>query len=224
MMKKTSQSQKVFSVWLFVLSPMIILLVTLYLTSVGLFGDLPSFEQLENPKSNLATEIISSDGVVLGKYFFENRSNVKYHELSPMLVNALLSTEDIRFRSHSGIDVRALLRAVKGVVTGSNSGGASTITQQLAKMLFTEKPASGLERVMQKFKEWIIAVRLERQYTKEEILTMYLNKFDFINNAVGIKSASQIYFNTTPDALTVGESAMLVGMLKNPLYTTPTEG
>ena len=220
-MKKTSQRQKVFSVWLFVLSPVIILLVTLYLTSVGLFGDLPSFEQLENPKSNLATEIISSDGVVLGKYFFENRSNVKYHELSPMLVNALLSTEDIRFKSHSGIDVRALLRAVKGIVTGSNSGGASTITQQLAKMLFTEKPASGLERVMQKFKEWIIAVKLERQYTKEEILTMYLNKFDFINNAVGIKSASQIYFNTTTDALTVEQSAMLVGMLKNPSLYNP---
>ncbi|MEC8274011.1 MAG: transglycosylase domain-containing protein [Bacteroidota bacterium] len=221
MMKKTSHRQKVFSLWLFVLSPLTILLVTLYLTSVGFFGDLPSFEQLENPKSNLATEIISSDGVVLGKYFFENRSNVKYHELSPILVTALLSTEDIRFKSHSGIDVRALLRAVKGVVTGSNSGGASTITQQLAKMLFTEKPASGLERVMQKFKEWIIAVRLERQYTKEEILTMYLNKFDFINNAVGIKSASQIYFNTTPDALTVEESAMLVGMLKNPSLYNP---
>lgn len=221
MIKKTSQRQKVFWLWLFVLSPIIILLVTLYLTSVGLFGDLPSFEQLENPKSNLATEIISSDGVVLGKYFFENRSNVKYHELSPTLVNALLSTEDIRFRSHSGIDVRALLRAVKGVVTGSKSGGASTITQQLAKMLFTEKPASGLERVMQKFKEWIIAVRLERQYTKEEILSMYLNKFDFINNAVGIKSASQIYFNSTPNALKVEESAMLVGMLKNPSLYNP---
>ena len=114
-----------------------------------------------------------------------------------------------------------MLRAVKGVVTGSKSGGASTITQQLAKMLFTEKPASGLERVMQKFKEWIIAVRLERQYTKEEILTMYFNKFDFINNAVGIKSASQIYFNTTPNALTIEESAMLVGMLKNPSLYNP---
>ena len=221
MTKKSSYRLKVFSVWLFVLSPVTILLVILYLTSVGLFGDLPSFKQLENPKSNLATEIISSDGVVLGKYFFENRSSVKYHELSPMLVNALLSAEDIRFRSHSGIDVRALLRAVKGVLIGSKSGGASTITQQLAKMLFTEKPASGLERVMQKFKEWIIAVRLERQYTKEEILTMYFNKFDFINNAVGIKSASQIYFNTTPNALTIEESAMLVGMLKNPSLYNP---
>ena len=178
-MKNTSIKQKVFSLWLLILSPIILLSITLYLTSVGLFGELPTFEELENPKSNLATEIISSDGVVLGKYFFENRSNVKYHELSPKLVDALISTEDIRFRDHSGIDIRALLRAVKGVMTGSNSGGASTITQQLAKMLFTEKPASGLQRVMQKFKEWIIAVRLERQYTKDEILTMYLNKFDF---------------------------------------------
>jgi penicillin-binding protein 1A len=221
MMKNTSIKQKVFSLWLIILSPIILLSVTLYLTSVGLFGELPTFEELENPKSNLATEIISSDGVVLGKYFFENRSNIKYHDLNPNLVNALLSTEDIRFRDHSGIDVRALLRAVKGVITGSNSGGASTITQQLAKMLFTEKPASGLQRVMQKFKEWIIAVRLERQYTKNEILTMYLNKFDFINNAVGIKSASQIYFNSTPKALTIEQSAMLVGMLKNPSLYNP---
>ena len=138
-----------------------------------------------------------------------------------MLINALLSTEDIRFRSHSGIDVRALIRAVKGIITGSKSGGASTITQQLAKMLFTQKPASGIARVMQKFKEWIIAVRLERQYSKDEIIIMYLNKFDFINNAVGIKSASQIYFNTTPQALTIEQSAMLVGMLKNPSLYNP---
>ena len=137
MNEKKTYRQKIFSIWLFVLSPIIILFTCLYLASIGVFGKLPSFEQLENPKSNLATEIISSDGEVLGKYFFENRSNIKYHELSPMLVNALLSTEDIRFRTHSGIDVRALLRAVKGLVFGTNSGGASTITQQLAKMLFT---------------------------------------------------------------------------------------
>ena len=220
-MKRAADKNKIFSVWLMVLSPIIILLLTVYLTSAGIFGALPSFEQLENPKSNLASEIISSDGVVLGKYFFENRSNVKYFDVSPMLINALLSTEDIRFRSHSGIDVRALIRAVKGIITGSKSGGASTITQQLAKMLFTKKPASGIQRVMQKFKEWIIAVRLERQYTKEEILIMYLNKFDFINNAVGIKSASQIYFNTTPNKLTIEQSAMLVGMLKNPSLYNP---
>tara|TARA_Y100000766_G_scaffold285181_1_gene306873 strand:- start:7818 stop:10079 length:2262 start_codon:yes stop_codon:yes gene_type:complete len=221
MMKRVADKNKIFSVWLMVLSPIIILLLTIFLTSAGIFGTLPSFEQLENPKSNLATEIISSDGVVLGKYFFENRSNVKYFDVSPMLINALLSTEDIRFRSHSGIDVRALIRAVKGIITGSKSGGASTITQQLAKMLFTKKPASGIQRVMQKFKEWIIAVRLERQYTKDEILIMYLNKFDFINNAVGIKSASQIYFNTTPNKLTIEQSAMLVGMLKNPSLYNP---
>jgi len=220
-MKNTSVKQKLFSLWLLILSPIILLTVTLYLTSIGTFGELPTFEELESPKSNLATEIISSDGVVLGKYFFENRSNIKYNDLTPNLVNALLSTEDIRFRDHSGIDVRALLRAVKGVATGSNSGGASTITQQLAKMLFTEKPASGLQRVMQKFKEWIIAVRLERQYSKDEILSMYLNKFDFINNAVGIKSAAQIYFNSTPNLLNIEQSAMLVGMLKNPSLFNP---
>lgn len=203
------------------LSPIIILSIILYLTSTGFFGDLPSFEELENPKSNLATEIISSDGVVLGKYFFENRSNVKFEDISPNMVNALIATEDIRFYKHSGIDVRALVRAIKGLVTSQSSGGASTITQQLAKMLFTKKPASGFERIMQKFKEWIIAVKLERQYTKEEILTMYLNKFDFINNAVGIKSAAQIYFNTNPSELSIEESAVLVGMLKNPSFYNP---
>jgi len=220
-MKVTSIKQKVFSIWLVVLSPVILLTVILYLTSVGFFGALPSFEELESPKNNLATEIISSDGVTLGKYFFENRSKVTFDEISPKLVQALIATEDIRFREHSGIDVRALLRAIKGQLSGSSSGGASTITQQLAKMLFTKTPASGFERVMQKFKEWIIAVNLERQYTKDEILTMYLNRFDFINNAVGIKSAAQIYFNTTPAELSLQESAMLVGMLKNPSLYNP---
>lgn len=220
-MQITDTKQKVFSIWLVVLSPFILLFTVLYLTSISFFGELPTFEELESPKNNLATEIISSDGVVLGKYFFENRSNVTYEEISPILVDALVATEDVRFYNHSGIDVRALLRAIKGQLLGDNSGGASTITQQLAKMLFTKKPASGVERVMQKLKEWIIAVRLERQYTKDEILTMYLNKFDFINNAVGIKSAAQVYFNTTPSKLNLQESAMLVGMLKNPSLYNP---
>ena len=220
-MQITDTKQKVFSIWLVVLSPFILLFTVLYLTSISFFGELPTFEELESPKNNLATEIISSDGVVLGKYFFENRSNVTYEEISPILVEALVATEDVRFYNHSGIDVRALLRAIKGQLLGDNSGGASTITQQLAKMLFTKKPASGVERVMQKLKEWIIAVRLERQYTKDEILTMYLNKFDFINNAVGIKSAAQVYFNTTPSKLNLQESAMLVGMLKNPSLYNP---
>ena len=214
--------RKTLIIWLLAASPILVLTTILYLTSGGFFGGLPSFEQLENPKNSLATEIISEDGVVLGKYFFENRSNIKFRELPENLVNALVATEDVRFRKHTGIDVRALVRAVKGQLLGeSGSGGASTITQQLAKMLFTEKPGSGFERVMQKFKEWIIAVRLERQYTKEEIIAMYLNRFDFVNNAVGIKSAAQVYFNTTPSALSIIESAMLVGMCKNPSLYNP---
>ena len=214
--------KKVVLIWLIVFSPFIGLFSAIYLTSFGLFGPLPTFEQLENPKNNLATEIISEDGVVMGKYFFENRSKIKYHELPENLINALISTEDIRYMSHSGIDVRSLVRAVVGLLFGSgSSGGASTITQQLAKMLFTEKPSSGLQRVMQKFKEWIIAIRLEKQYAKDEILAMYLNRFDWVNNAVGIKSASQIYFNTIPSELSVEQSAMLVGMLKNPALYNP---
>ena len=192
------------------------------LTSIGIFGPLPTFEQLESPKNNLATEIISEDGVLLGKYFLENRSNIRYNELPQNLINALISTEDIRYMSHSGIDVRSLARAIFGLISGGeSSGGASTITQQLAKMLFTEKPSSGLERVMQKFKEWIIAIQLERQYTKDEILAMYLNRYDWVNNAVGIKSAAQVYFNKKPEELIVEESAMLVGMLKNSALYNP---
>ena len=160
--------------------------------------------------------------MVLGKYFFENRSNVKYKELPKNLINALISTEDIRFREHSGVDGRALLRAIFGAIMGdASSGGASTITQQLAKMLFTNQPSSGLERIMQKLKEWVISAKLEKRYTKNEILTMYLNRFDWVNNAVGIKSASRVYFNKEPIELSVEESAMLVGMLKNPALYNP---
>ena len=214
--------KKVILIWLTIFSPFIGLFLVIYLTSIGIFGPLPAFEQLESPKNNLATEIISEDGVLLGTYFLENRSNIKHHELPQNLINALISTEDIRYMSHSGIDVRSLARAVFGLISGvENSGGASTITQQLAKMLFTEKPSSGLQRVMQKFKEWVIAIRLERQYTKDEILAMYLNRYDWVNNAVGIKSAAQVYFNKKPDELIVEESAMLVGMLKNSALYNP---
>ena len=216
-----SLSAKITFLWSVLLSPFMLLSLVLYLTSIGSFGTLPTFEQLENPKNSLATEIISEDGKLLGKYFYENRTNVKYEELPQNLVNALLSTEDVRFRDHSGIDIRALLRAVRGQLLGKDAGGASTITQQLAKMLFTEKPSSGIERVMQKLKEWIIAVRLEKQYTKDEIIAMYFNKYDFVNNAVGIKSAAQVYFNSSPADLSTVESAMLVGMLKNAALYNP---
>ena len=187
-----------------------------------MWGPLPNFKTLENPETNLATEIISADNEILGSYFYENRTHVDYTELSPILINALIATEDERFFSHSGIDFIALIRVLKGVLTGNkNLGGGSTITQQLAKMFFSKRPASKIERVKQKFKEWIIAVRIERQYSKKEIITMYLNRFDFLNLAVGIKSASKIYFNTTPDSLTIEEAATLVGMAKNPSLYNP---
>lgn len=182
------------------------------------FDPLPSLEELENPKSNLASEIYTADGKMIGKYFKENRVNVRYDELSPYLVDALIATEDERYRSHSGIDFRGLVRAV---VKLGKAGGASTITQQLAKMMFNEPAQNKVERVKQKLQEWILAVELEKRYTKEEIITMYLNKFDFINNAVGIKSAANVYFNKEPKDLAIEEAAMLVGMAKNPALFNP---
>ncbi len=187
------------------------------------YSDLPSFEQLENPKDNLATEVYASNGDVLGRYFIENRVPVDFDKISDNVINALLATEDERFMTHSGIDFKGLGRAgVKTVLLGdSSAGGASTITQQLAKMLFTKTPASGFERVAQKLKEWIIAVRLEKQYTKQEIVAMYLNKFSFLNGAYGIKAASEIYFSKNQTDLELEEAAMLVGMLKNPSLFNP---
>lgn len=189
------------------------------LASWGLFGSMPSFDQLENPDSNTATEIISSDGVTIGKFYLENRTPVKYSDLPKHLVDALVATEDERFYDHSGIDTKGTLRAASSL---GKSGGASTITQQLAKNLF-HKDRSGffLFRIAQKAKEWIIATRLERQYTKQEIIAMYLNTVDFVNNAVGIRSAAKTYFGKEPKDLTVDEAAVFVGMLKNPYYLNP---
>ena len=181
--------------------------------SWGLFGSMPSFEDLENPDSNLATEIISSDGVVLGKYFQTNRSQLKYSDLPKNLVDALVATEDERFYDHSGIDGRGTLRAIASLGT---SGGASTLTQQLAKQLFHGEGSKFLPfRIVQKIKEWIIAIRLERQYTKNEIIAMYCNVYDFGNYSVGVSSAAQTYFSKAPKDLTIDESAILVGMFKN---------
>ncbi len=181
--------------------------------SWGIFGSMPSFEDLENPDSNLATEIISSDGVVIGKYFQKNRSQLKYSDLPKNFVQALVATEDERFYEHSGIDGRGTLRAIASLGT---SGGASTLTQQLAKQLFHGEGSKFLPfRIIQKAKEWIIAIRLERQYTKNEILAMYCNVYDFGNYSVGVSSAAQTYFSKTPKELTIEESAVLVGMFKN---------
>lgn len=181
--------------------------------SWGIFGSMPSFEDLENPDSNLATEIISADGVVLGKYFEKNRSQLKYADLPKNLIDALIATEDARFYEHSGIDGRGTLRAISSLGT---SGGASTLTQQLAKQLFHGEGSKFLPfRIVQKIKEWIIAIRLERQYTKNEIIAMYCNVYDFGNNSVGVSSAAKTYFSKEPKDLTISESAILVGMFKN---------
>jgi penicillin-binding protein 1A len=205
--------------WIGVLAPASLVY---FMLSMADDGTLPSFELLENPQSNLASTIFTQDNVELGKYFRENRTTAKYNELSPWLQKALVGTEDERFQEHSGVDVRALGRVIKGVVLGQKSqGGGSTISQQLAKLLFPRKKLTKWELVKRKFKEWIIATRLEKNYTKEEIITMYLNKFDFLNNAVGINSAAQVYFGKTPLELELHEAAMLIGMAKNPSLFNP---
>ncbi|MDT0651564.1 penicillin-binding protein 1A [Autumnicola edwardsiae] len=199
----------------------ILLVIILFLMAGwGAFGKMPTFEELENPETNLATEVFSSDGKTLGKYYNENRTPVKYDDLPENLVNALVATEDERYYHHSGIDARGTLRAV--AYLGSR-GGASTITQQLSKLLFSDTPNSKVERVFQKIKEWVIATRLERQYTKQEIITMYLNKYDFLYQAVGIRSASRIYFGKEPKELQTEEAAVLVAMLKNPILYNPAK-
>jgi len=209
-------------IWFWILFTFPILALFLFVTGVRYFANLPDTEALQNPKTNLATEIYSCNMKVLGKYYAENRTNVKFKGISKNVINALIATEDARFYEHSGVDIRALGRVFYGVLTGSgSSGGGSTITQQLAKMLFPREDLHGFSLISRKIKEWIIAVKLEREYTKQEIVAMYLNKFDFINSAVGIKSAAQIYFGTTPDSLRVEQAAMLVGMAKNPSMFNP---
>ena len=191
----------------------------------GKIGYLPDVEEMLNPKNKFATEIYSSDMKVLGRYFQkgENRVYTPYEEISPYMTDALISTEDARYYEHSGIDGDALLRvAVKTLLMGQDKGGGSTVSQQLAKLLFTDKRAKDKwERTKQKLCEWVIAAKLEKYYTKEEIITLYLNKFDFVNNAVGIKSASEVYFSKQPKDLNIEESALLVGMLQNPSLYNP---
>lgn len=196
--------------------------IFIFSISLGLFGQLPTFRDLENPKSNLASEVISEDDVVLGTYYVQNRSNVRYEQISPNVINALIATEDIRFYSHSGIDFRRTFTILFYNMVGKKQG-ASTITQQLALNLFSERAKNPFKRVIQKLQEWIIAVKLERNYTKEEILTLYLNTVDFgAYNTFGIKSAARTYFNTTPDKLSPDQAAVLIGMLKGPSYYSPT--
>jgi len=211
-------------IWAIILLPIISVIILFVNISNGNLGFMPSFDELENPKSSLATEIYTNDGVLLGTFFRKNRSQTEFSNLSPYLVDALVSTEDKRFYQHSGIDFRGLARVLFVTVIGGNenSGGGSTITQQLAKMLFPRKNFSNPLQIMsRKFKEWVIAIKLERSYTKNEIISMYFNQFDFLNLAVGIKSASNVYFNCNPNELKIEEAAMLVGMAKNPSLYNP---
>lgn len=207
--------------WIFLLSPILIIFLLVTLIGIGVFGDLPHVEELVNPKNNLATVVYSGDMKIIGKYYSENRVNVIFKQLDKDLVDALVATEDARFYEHSGVDIKALARSFVGAFTGGNKGGGSTISQQLAKMMFPREKLSKPELIVRKMKEWIIATRLEKYYTKDEIIALYLNKFDFLNLAVGIKSASQIYFNRSQDSLKIEQAAMLIGMAKNPSLFNP---
>ena len=186
----------------------------------GLFGKMPEFRQLENPKTNLATQIFSSDNKILGKFYYnDNRTPLDYEEIPKDLIDALIATEDERFYSHSGIDLRSTMRAI---IYLGEKGGASTVSQQLARQLFTGvRSRNTLDAVIQKIKEWVIAIQLERRYSKKEIITMYLNLYDFNYNADGLRSAANIYFSKEPSDLLLEESAMLVGMLKNSSLYNP---
>jgi penicillin-binding protein 1A len=210
--------------WLGAFTPLFFIIFMLTAAS----DDIPSHDELANPPDKQASIIYTSDGVEMGRFWSVNRKSVDYNKISPFVINALIATEDERYFEHAGVDFRGIARAVKGQLTGTEGGGASTITQQLAKLLYTATDTvnggvakSKWDRLEQKFGENILAVRLERAYTKEEIVTMYLNNFDFLYNAVGIASASQVYFNTTPDSLKIEEAAMLVGMCKNPGLYNP---
>ena len=211
--------------WIFIALISLVCVFIFFSIAKGWIGYMPPVEDLENPNYKFATEVFSEDGKVLGTYSYskENRVFVGYNDLSPNIINALIATEDVRFAEHSGIDAYALTRAVvkRGILMQKNAGGGSTITQQLSKQLYSPSADNVMERLFQKPIEWVIAVKLERYYSKEEILTMYLNKFDFLNNAVGIKTAAFTYFGCEPKDLKIEEAATLVGMCKNPSLYNP---
>ena len=224
--KKTKQkhngSKAIRNLW--ILFGSVLLLVVLFFTLVatGVFGTMPTFEELENPRTNLATEIISADGKVLGTYYIENRSNVHYSELSHYMPEALISIEDERFTEHSGIDEKALFRVAFGVLTGRKKGGGSTITQQLAKNLFPRgENLSTPKLVLRKFQEWITATKLEHNYSKEEIIAMYLNTVAFGHNAYGIRSAASTFFDKSPKDLNIEECALMAGVVNAPTRFSP---
>ena len=210
-----------FAKWFWLIFVAGLLFVVFFFVGIarGWFGYMPPLEDLQNPKNKYASEVFSNDAVSLGRYYrTENRVSVNYEEISPYVINALVATEDARFYSHSGIDSKGFVRAL---LTLGKAGGGSTITQQLSKQLYSPTAANTFERLLQKPNEWVIAVQLERLYSKDEIIMMYLNQFDFLYNAVGIKSAAQVYFGKKPIDLTAEEAAVLIGMCKNPSLYNP---
>lgn len=211
--------------WRFFVFGILCIVLMFVFINIGWIGYLPPLDELQNPRSKYASEIYSSDLQLLGRFFYnkQNRVGVHYNDISKNVVNALVATEDVRFYEHSGIDGKSVTRAIimTGIMHRKNAGGGSTITQQLAKQLYSPQATNFIQRALQKPIEWVISVKLERLYTKDEILTMYLNQFDFLNNAVGIKSAAQIYFSKSPADLKIEEAATLIGMCKNPSYFNP---
>ncbi|MBN2214488.1 MAG: transglycosylase domain-containing protein [Bacteroidales bacterium] len=221
-MTLTIKNRKKFNLvfWGIFITPFLSLTIIFILAANGALGYMPDFEALENPQIDLATQIISEDGKILGNFYFQNqnRTYIEYERLPGHLVDALIATEDLRFYRHSGIDLKGTLRAF---LFFGKRGGGSTITQQLAKLLFHDQPKTLFERIRQKIKEYIIAVRLEKSYTKEELITMYFNQIDFLHNAVGVNSAANVYFNCSPDSLQIDQGAVFVGMAKNPSLYNP---
>jgi len=225
MTNKNSEKKKFFNYklkfWLIWVLLLAMGFVFFYGVAAEWFGNMPTFEELENPKSNLASEVYSSDGELLGTYFIENRSNISYRDISPNLINALVAIEDIRFEKHSGIDEKALVRVFYGVITGNHKGGGSTLTQQLAKNLFPRGRLSTPQLILRKFQEWITALKLERYYSKEEIIAMYLNTVPFGHNSYGIKSASATFFDCTPDSLNIQQAALMASVVNAPTRYSP---
>jgi len=219
------KKRKIFSYiirfWIIYFASLGLILLIFFGISSGWFGNMPSFEELENPERNLASEVYSEDGYLLGTYYIENRSDINYSNLPPHLVNALIATEDIRFRNHAGVDVKALGRVAYGLVSGNHAGGGSTLTQQLAKNLFPRGNLNKWQLVLRKLKEWVTATKLERNYSKEEIMAMYLNTVSYGHHAFGIKLAARTFFNKTVDSLNLQESALLVGVVNAPTWYSP---
>ena len=220
--QQNGQSKAIRNLWIIFGSILLFVILFFFCVAKGLFGTMPTFDELENPRTNLATEIISADGKILGTYYIENRSNVRYAELSHYMPEALISIEDERFTEHSGIDERALFRVAFGVITGRKKGGGSTITQQLAKNLFPRgENLSKPKLVLRKFQEWITATKLEHNYSKEEIVAMYLNTVAFGHNAFGIRSAASTFFDKKPSEMTIEECALMAGVVNAPTRYSP---